>query len=105
MPWLMVNQTRLLALAAVPTPLLALDVHRGEIPGAPGGTIERPVMVVPCYCGFRTSARRSSGNPWTGTVHQKRRTGRQFGYIGLGHAQAIAGINDEFCDQRSCGTG
>src|SRR6476661_4048519 len=36
MPWLSVNHTRLCRLSAVPTPLLALEVQRGEIPGQPG---------------------------------------------------------------------
>src|SRR5947207_3409913 len=36
MPWLSVNQTRLAAPSAVPTPLLALEVHRGAMPGQPG---------------------------------------------------------------------
>ena len=36
MPWLSVNQTRLAKLNAVPTPLLALEVQRGVIPGQPG---------------------------------------------------------------------
>ena len=35
MPWLKVNQTRLDESMAVPIPLLALDVQRGGIPGAP----------------------------------------------------------------------
>ncbi len=37
MPWLTVNQTRLLRRSAVPTADFALDVHRGAMPGAPGG--------------------------------------------------------------------
>src|ERR1043166_7417060 len=36
MPWLRVNQTRLRAVSAVPTPLLALEVHRAGMPGDPG---------------------------------------------------------------------
>src|SRR6266436_7442292 len=36
MPWLSVNHTRLCRLSAVPTPLLALEVQRGAIPGQPG---------------------------------------------------------------------
>jgi hypothetical protein len=36
MPWLNVNQTRLLLLRAVPTPTFALEVQRGVMPGAPG---------------------------------------------------------------------
>ncbi len=36
----MVNQTRLSARAAVPTALLALEVQRGGIPGAPRGTVK-----------------------------------------------------------------
>jgi hypothetical protein len=35
-PWLNVNQTRLWLLNAVPTPVLALEVQRGAMPGAPG---------------------------------------------------------------------
>jgi hypothetical protein len=31
-----VNQTRLLLLKAVPTPVLALEVQRGSMPGDPG---------------------------------------------------------------------
>jgi hypothetical protein len=40
MPWLMVNQTRLSARAAVPTALLALDVQRGGMPGDPLGAVK-----------------------------------------------------------------
>jgi hypothetical protein len=40
MPWLTVNQIWLSARAAVPTALLALEVQRGGIPGAPGGTVK-----------------------------------------------------------------
>src|SRR5580704_4173897 len=36
MPWLSVDQTRLGAASAVPTPLFALDVHRPGMPGWPG---------------------------------------------------------------------
>src|SRR6266511_638209 len=36
MPCESVNQTRLCASTAVPTPLFALDVQRGGIPGCPG---------------------------------------------------------------------
>src|SRR5881396_3327734 len=36
MPCESVNQTRLCASTAVPTPLLALDVQRGGMPGCPG---------------------------------------------------------------------
>lgn len=36
MPWLMVNQIRLLRVKAVPAPVLALEVQRAEIPGQPG---------------------------------------------------------------------
>src|SRR5438067_13855740 len=36
MPWLSANHTRLEAVSAVPTPLLALDVQRGGMPGQPG---------------------------------------------------------------------
>jgi hypothetical protein len=36
MPWLRVNQTRLGGLKEVPTPLLALEVQRGGMPGRPG---------------------------------------------------------------------
>jgi hypothetical protein len=35
MPWLSVNQTRLVWLRAVPTPVFALEVQRGGIPGQP----------------------------------------------------------------------
>jgi hypothetical protein len=35
MPWLKVNQIRLLPLRAVPTPDLALEVQRAGIPGDP----------------------------------------------------------------------
>src|SRR6185312_427082 len=41
----MVNQTRLPALAAVPTAPFALEVQRGEMPGAPGGMVKRSVMI------------------------------------------------------------
>jgi hypothetical protein len=36
MPWLEVNQTLLCRFSAVPAPVLALDVHRGGMPGHPG---------------------------------------------------------------------
>src|SRR6266496_243610 len=36
MPWLIVNQTRLCRFKAVPTPVFALEVQRGLIPGQPG---------------------------------------------------------------------
>jgi hypothetical protein len=36
MPWLMVNQIWPVGESEVPTPLLALDVQRAGIPGAPG---------------------------------------------------------------------
>jgi hypothetical protein len=36
MPWLTVNHTRLERLNAVPTPVFALDVQRGGMPGHPG---------------------------------------------------------------------
>src|SRR6516165_11030143 len=39
MPWLSVNQTRLLGLRAVPPPVLALDVHAVEFPAIPGQRI------------------------------------------------------------------
>src|SRR5260370_16768293 len=37
---------RLLAVSAVPTPLLALDVQRAGKPGAPGGSMESPFAIV-----------------------------------------------------------
>src|SRR5262245_5700469 len=37
---------RLLAVRAVPTPLLALDVHRAGEPGAPGGSAVSPFAIV-----------------------------------------------------------
>jgi hypothetical protein len=36
MPWLSVNHTRPLLPSAVPTPVFALDVQRGSLPGQPG---------------------------------------------------------------------
>jgi hypothetical protein len=36
MPWLRVNQIRLVRLSAVPIPLLALDVQRAGMTGQPG---------------------------------------------------------------------
>jgi len=36
MPWLVVNQTLLLRLSDVPTPVFELDVQWGSIPGHPG---------------------------------------------------------------------
>jgi hypothetical protein len=36
MPWLSVNQTRLAGRSDVPSPVLALVVQRGGIPGQPG---------------------------------------------------------------------
>jgi hypothetical protein len=38
MPWLSVNQVRLIAVWAVPTPDLALEVQRGSMPGQPGAS-------------------------------------------------------------------
>ena len=46
MPWLRVNQTRLLGLREVPTPLLALEVHLGEMPG-PSGALGNVAIVRP----------------------------------------------------------
>jgi hypothetical protein len=46
MPWLMVNQMRLSARAAVPTALLALDVQRGGIPRGPAKSVKRPNPVL-----------------------------------------------------------
>lgn len=37
MPWLIENHTRLTGEAAVPTPVFALEVQRGSMPGQPGG--------------------------------------------------------------------
>jgi hypothetical protein len=45
MPWLSVNHTRLLRFSAVPTPLLALEVQRGEMPGHPGAAIVESLTV------------------------------------------------------------
>jgi hypothetical protein len=39
MPWLSVNQMRLAGDSAAPTPLLALDVQRAGIPGAPSARV------------------------------------------------------------------
>ena len=36
MPWLSVNHTRLVGRSDVPSPVLALLVHRGAMPGHPG---------------------------------------------------------------------
>jgi hypothetical protein len=38
MPWLSVNQVRLIAVKAVPTADLALEVQRGSMPGQPGAS-------------------------------------------------------------------
>src|SRR6478672_8444983 len=38
MPWLRVNQIRLSAPSAVPTPLFTLEVHRAAMPGHPGAS-------------------------------------------------------------------
>jgi hypothetical protein len=46
-PWLSVNQTRLLSLRAVPTPVLALEVQRTGIPGPPGAERIGPCMLFP----------------------------------------------------------
>src|ERR1051326_8644931 len=46
MPWLIVNQTRLSAVNAVPTPSLLLEVQRGEIPGQPGASLIFPPVRV-----------------------------------------------------------
>jgi hypothetical protein len=53
-PWPRVNQTRLSRLAAVPTPLFALDVQRPGMPGQPGAnvlgspaTVHSPIVNVP----------------------------------------------------------
>jgi hypothetical protein len=47
MPWLMVNHSGLCDESAVPTPLLALDVQRAGIPGAPGAS---PFVVICASC-------------------------------------------------------
>jgi hypothetical protein len=60
MPWLMVNQTRLSARAAVPTALLALDVQRGGIPRGPEKPFKRPNPGLQGYvsaaCSFEADA-------------------------------------------------
>jgi hypothetical protein len=48
-PWLSVNQTWLLLLRAVPTPVLALEVQRAEIPGAPGAKRFGVCMLFPTF--------------------------------------------------------
>ena len=54
MPWLVVNQTRLCKFSAVPTPLFALEVQRGGIPGQPGAylsvSLTRFHPVIPKGC-------------------------------------------------------
>src|SRR5580704_16319514 len=60
MPWLMVNQTRLVSASAVPTPLLALDVHRDRIPGDPGAST---IVSFPCQVAFRHYARDARSSP------------------------------------------
>jgi hypothetical protein len=47
MPWLSVNQMRLAGFSAVPTPLLALDVHRGGMPGQPGAYCKSSMSPTP----------------------------------------------------------
>src|SRR5437016_189239 len=47
MPWLIVNQIRLLAVSAVPTPVLALEVQRAGDPGAPGGSNAHLFTIIP----------------------------------------------------------
>jgi hypothetical protein len=49
-----VYQTLLVRLSAVPTPLLALDVQRGGMPGHPGANVGSPTICLLCievvYC-------------------------------------------------------
>src|SRR6266700_874015 len=54
MPCERVNQTRLCASIAVPTPLLALDVQRGGMPGCPGAL---PLDAITTQCPFLRLAR------------------------------------------------
>src|SRR5437016_5409323 len=63
MPWLRVNHTRLCWLRAVPTPLFALEVQRGGIPGQPGANRSTWLSLtkVPCNA-FRDSIK---GPMWT----------------------------------------
>src|SRR5579872_456766 len=66
MPWLSVNQTWLWPVGDVPTPDLALEVHRGSMPGAPGAM--RRLLVMERRVGGRPAdarvkaRRRSAGN-------------------------------------------
>jgi hypothetical protein len=52
----MVNQTWLLSLRAVPTAVLALDVHRAGIPGQPGANRVDIWAKCPCLIFFVISA-------------------------------------------------
>src|ERR1700690_110672 len=47
MPWLRVNHTRLCWFSAVPTPVFALDVQRGSIPGHPGANCSESLTSCP----------------------------------------------------------
>ena len=46
MPWLVVNHTRLCRFNAVPTPLFALEVQRGSIPGQPGAQLSVSLKIL-----------------------------------------------------------
>src|SRR5437667_12797374 len=63
MPWLSVNHTRLRAVSAVPTPLLALEVHRAGMPGQPGAGFWRGMTSHPGPAQLRARGRISSSTP------------------------------------------
>src|ERR1700722_14380659 len=63
MPWLMVNHTRLCWLSAVPMPLLALEVQRGEIPGQPGAKRSKRLSPTSTSLGWLFSSRLSFSEP------------------------------------------
>src|SRR6202043_3094880 len=92
MPVLNVNQTLLCWLSAVPTPILALDVHRGGIPGQPGA-----------YDAGKSVMTLSSGRGFIPSEIDKLITRRDFRFCGNRH-QIISGTQrvklQLRCDQR-----
>jgi hypothetical protein len=89
MPWLIVNQTLLCWLSAVPTPVFALDVQRGAIPGQPGvwwmegsfiyglssSRAPRAVMVVQFVILSQPSAAKNLGEPREASESSEATTG------------------------------
>jgi hypothetical protein len=98
MPWLKVNQTRLSGERAVPTPLLALEVHRAELPGQPGASPSSGISQLPISCvenhngGFATDLRRADNEkPIMIPIHAQDRGCQQDRIQGIDKEESKAG--------------